>query len=71
MYQLLSGVAYLHRQCLAHNDIKPSNVLIFEDGTVVLSDLGSVGKLYNDEGTPLYAAPELCRYFYGAYDDET
>ncbi|KAG5487710.1 hypothetical protein LSCM1_08074 [Leishmania martiniquensis] len=65
-YQLISGVAYLHHQRLAHNDIKPSNVLLFEDGTVKLADLGSVSDTYNDQGSPLCASPELCKYFYGA-----
>ncbi|CAJ1015873.1 Protein tyrosine kinase/Protein kinase domain containing protein, putative [Leishmania lindenbergi] len=65
-YQLISGVAYLHQQHLAHNDIKPSNVLLFEDGTVKLADLGSVSDTYNDQGSPLFASPELCKYFYGA-----
>lgn len=65
-YQLVSGVAYLHQQHLAHNDIKPSNVLLFEDGTVKLADLGSVSDTYNDQGSPLCASPELCKYFYGA-----
>ncbi|KAG5511896.1 hypothetical protein JKF63_07721 [Porcisia hertigi] len=66
LYQLISGVAYLHRQHLAHNDIKPSNVLFFEDGTVKLADLGSVSDTYNDQGSALCASPELCKYFYGA-----
>ncbi|KAG5486943.1 hypothetical protein CUR178_08370 [Leishmania enriettii] len=65
-YQLISAVAYLHQQRLAHNDIKPSNVLLFEDGTVKLADLGSVSDTYNDQGSPLCASPELCKYFYGA-----
>ncbi|CAG9567260.1 putative protein kinase [Leishmania major strain Friedlin] len=65
-YQLMSGVAYLHQQHLAHNDIKASNVLLFEDGTVKLADLGSVSDTYNDQGSPLCASPELCKYFYGA-----
>ncbi|CAJ1005403.1 putative Protein tyrosine kinase/Protein kinase domain containing protein [Leishmania naiffi] len=66
LYQLITGVAYLHQQHLAHNDIKPSNVLLFEDGTVKLADLGSVSDTYNDQGSPLFASPELCKYFYGA-----
>ncbi|KPI84162.1 hypothetical protein ABL78_6787 [Leptomonas seymouri] len=64
-YQVASGVHYLHQQNVAHNDIKPSNILLFEDGTVKLGDLGSVSETYNDQGTPLCASPELCKYFYG------
>ncbi|KAK7195238.1 protein kinase [Novymonas esmeraldas] len=66
VYQVISGVAYLHQQGVAHNDIKPANVLLFEDGTVKLADLGSVSDTYNDQGSPLCASPELCKYFYGA-----
>ncbi|CCW64004.1 unnamed protein product [Phytomonas sp. EM1] len=65
MFQILSGVNYLHLQNSAHNDIKTSNVLLFEDGSVKLTDLGSVGEHYEGYGTPLYAAPELCKHFYG------
>lgn len=65
-YQLICGVNYLHSQNVGHNDIKPSNVLLFEDGTVKLADLGSVQETYSDQGTPLFASPELSRYFYGA-----
>ncbi|KPA73607.1 putative protein kinase [Leptomonas pyrrhocoris] len=70
-YQVICGVNYLHQQGLAHNDIKPSNILLFEDGSVKLGDLGSVSEAYNDQGTPLYASPELCKYFYGAVTPPT
>ncbi|CCW69752.1 unnamed protein product [Phytomonas sp. Hart1] len=68
MFQILSGVNYLHLQNSAHNDIKTSNILLFEDGSVKLTDLGSVGERYDGYGTPLYAAPELCKHFYGLVD---
>lgn len=68
-FQVLSGVAYLHEQRLAHNDIKPSNVLVFEDGSVRLSDLGGVSANYKDQGTPLFASPELALHFYGCDGD--
>lgn len=68
-YQLLRGVAYLHEQNLAHNDIKASNMLLFEDGTLRLTDLSGISSKYNDQGTPLFASPEICRYFYLCGDD--
>lgn len=68
-YQILSAVTYLHQQNLAHNDIKPSNILLFEDGTLRLTDLAGVSAHYKDQGTPLFASPELARYYYGCGTD--
>ncbi|KAH9598790.1 Protein kinase domain [Trypanosoma melophagium] len=70
MYQLLYGILYLHRQGLAHNDLKPQNILLYADGVIKLTDLGSVAAEYNDQGTPMFLSPEVCRYFYGACDAE-
>lgn len=39
--QLLDGLAEVHRSRLLHLDIKPSNIFIKNDGTVVLLDFGS------------------------------
>lgn len=38
--QLASGVAYLHEHGIVHGDLKPSNVLIADDGRPVISDFG-------------------------------
>lgn len=69
-YQILSAVAYLHQQNLAHNDIKPSNILLFEDGSLRLTDLAGVSAHYKDQGTPLFTSPELARYYYGCGSSE-
>lgn len=34
------GLEYAHRQVIIHRDVKPSNLLVGEDGTVKVSDLG-------------------------------
>ena len=36
-----SGVRHLHSLRLAHNDIKPSNIMVSEDNTWIVNDLGS------------------------------
>ena len=61
--ELSSAVAAVHAAGLLHRDIKAHNVMLAEDGRVVLMDFGS--GLDGDErpasiaGTPLYLAPEL------------
>ncbi|OJA08541.1 hypothetical protein AZE42_02456 [Rhizopogon vesiculosus] len=39
-YQVLSGLAYLHRKNVIHGDLKPTNVLVDRSSTAVLSDFG-------------------------------
>jgi serine/threonine protein kinase len=68
--QLLAGLGYLHRHNVIHNDIKPDNLLVGENGRLYLSDFG-VSRLVSDDnshldpastgafGTPAFAAPEV------------
>ncbi|CAM9820909.1 unnamed protein product [Phaeothamnion confervicola] len=66
---LLNGLKYLQSRGIAHRDIKPDNLLIFENGTLRISDFGcavrfpqgparAAGTLTNTAGTFTFFSPE-------------
>lgn len=60
--QLAQGLSALHAAAKIHRDVKPSNVLITEEGRLVLLDFGLVVEEGQEDrmilGTPHYMAPE-------------
>ena len=44
---VLSGISVLHSHRMVHCDLKPSNILLKDDGNPVIGDFGSVKKLPN------------------------
>ena len=65
--ELGRGLDALHEHGILHRDVKPSNVLLAEDGTAALTDFGLARasdstRITHDGqlvGTPHYIAPEL------------
>ena len=65
---ICDAVAYAHRNLVVHLDLKPSNILLTEDGTVKLLDFGTSKLIQPDSlltttvmATPAYASPEQLR----------
>ncbi|XP_076038875.1 serine/threonine-protein kinase grp-like [Oratosquilla oratoria] len=69
--QLVSGVKYMHGQCVVHRDLKPSNLLLDHDNVLKIADFGFSAKIEDPEtylsvvcGSWAYAAPEIFKRRY-------
>lgn len=65
IFQIIHGLAYVHRQGFFHRDLKPENLLIGDDDVVKLADFGLAREVrslppYTDYvSTRWYRAPEV------------
>ena len=62
---MIVAIEYLHELGYMYRDLKPENVLVNEDGYLLITDFGLSKKLKRDNlsysfiGTPDYLAPEI------------
>ena len=62
--QISYGVAHAHKNKIIHRDLRPSNILVSEEGTAKITDFGTSAWLSNVPyastriGSPPYMAPE-------------
>ena len=68
--QILTALTFLHDKKKVHGKVRPSNILISEEGTVKLSDFeetDQAGELRVPRGSKKYLAPELLSPEFGAF----
>ncbi|KXN93321.1 Cell division control protein 7, partial [Leucoagaricus sp. SymC.cos] len=66
LFDVISGLHYLHENCIIHADLKAANVLVTESGRAVLGDFG-LSRVVSGFSTPIpivkgthnWTAPEL------------
>ena len=64
-YQIASGLEYLHRNKIIHCDVKASNILLYKDGDIKLTDYSISTFVFSNIrrqhiiGTPTHRPPEV------------
>ncbi len=70
MRQMLGALDFLHQKAKVHGSVRPSNILINDQGTVKLSDFEASSRdseLRVPNGSKKYLAPELIRSDFGDF----
>lgn len=60
IYQIASALYFLHSNNIVHNDLKPNNILINNEGKISIADFGSIS--YKGEDSL------ICTFFYSSPD---
>ena len=68
-HQIHQGLSYMHRKGIAHRDLKPDNIFVYESGRAVIGDFGLATQLETDPlhwierlcGSPAFMPPEMVR----------
>jgi len=76
--QVSEGLEFIHCQNVVHGDLKPSNLLLSQEGDIKICDFGSSVRSNEDgtlkkipKGTPAYNSPEFCEISSGTTSYDT
>ncbi|GAA5847505.1 hypothetical protein JCM9279_000516, partial [Rhodotorula babjevae] len=61
--QLLEGTAYLHRNLILHRDMKAANLLINNDGRLMIADFGLARSIDRPEVNAMYTGTVVTRWY--------